>query len=72
MAAIEDVDYQLFWKEVIEAVKLVELNHGLTFDIELGNRHAIVQWCQQGEKWESGVEMFIYEVEPKQPTLLVP
>lgn len=76
---LEDVDYQLFWREVAEAVKQVELNHGLSFTIERGTKAAYTSWRVAdvntyiyGTVIDEFVSIRIYEVEPKQPTLLVP
>lgn len=70
----EDVEYQLFWKEVAEAARLVELNHALSYNIERGNRRADIYWWwpDMDESIDSHVCIQVFEVEPKQPTLLVP
>lgn len=70
MATNVDVEYDLFWREVIDCVKRVELNHGLTFEIERGTREASVMWHSLTEP--THVEIRVFEVEPKQPALLVP
>lgn len=62
-----DVDYDLFWREVIDAVKHVELSHGLSYTIERGTKKCQVFWSE-----DESVHIFVWEVEPKQPTLLVP
>lgn len=64
-----DVEYDLFWREVIDAVKHVELNHGLSYRIERGTREAYINWDFD---WPNGIKIYITEVEPKQPALIVP
>lgn len=73
---VVDTDEELFWKEVQEAVKHVELNHGLSYTIERGTKSAIIGWfinMNNNVGLEVGfVNVSIYEVEPTQPTLMVP
>lgn len=74
--ALEDADWQIFWKEVAHSVSQVELNHGLAFEIERGTRWAEIFWApaQEGRHTRSkaGIVITIHEIEPKQPELLVP
>lgn len=75
-----DVEYDLFWREVIDAVKHVELNHGLSYDIERGTRRAEIKYARYWNESKSiedkpdceQVEISIFEIEPKQPALIVP
>lgn len=72
---VVDTDEELFWKEVQEAVKHVELNHGLSYTITRGSREAYVHRCPKPSPFNTNggyIEIRIYEVEPTQPTLMVP
>lgn len=68
-----DTDEELLWKEIKDAVKHVELNHGLSYDLERGTKGVGI-WYEAEDVPQGGgcIRIEIYEVEPKQPTLLVP
>lgn len=69
-----DPEDEIFWRELKEAVKQVELSHGLSMTIERGTRAANIRWIEEytDHKNNAYVSIVIYEVEPKQPALLVP
>lgn len=64
---IVDPEFEIFWREVGEAVHMVELNN-VEITVERGNRGAKVGTDPTREQ----ITIYIYEVEPKQPALMVP
>lgn len=72
---VVDPEFEVFWREVGEAVRQVQNNVTRELSIERGSKRADISWAE----WENeepadlcGVQIEIYDVEPKQPTLLVP
>lgn len=66
-----DIEQELFWKEVAQATRMIEANHGMSFMIERGTRRADIMWVEWEEN-ECGIGIEITEVAPKQPALIVP
>lgn len=69
---VVDSDEELFWKDVKDAVRHVELNHALSYTVEYSTRTAEIKWEEKGTLLGEWLEIRIYEHEPKQPALLVP
>jgi hypothetical protein len=66
---IVDVEFELFWREVGQAVHQLELApeiESATIEIERGNRGAIIRL------YKGKVAVMFHDVQPKQPALLVP
>ena len=65
-AATVDPEFEIFFREVGEAVRMVEADRSKTIDLEKGTRKARIVG------FEDHVDVYISEVEPKQPALMVP
>lgn len=75
---VVDPEFEIFWKEVGECVRQVELNKSRELSVERGTRRADVSWAE----WDNeephqpvdlcGVQIEIYDIQPKQPELITP
>jgi hypothetical protein len=64
---VVDPEFEIFWREVGEAVRLVEIKDSrIEMTVERANRGAKVNIT------DNQVVIYMYEVEPKQPALMVP
>lgn len=69
LSRVTNVEDEIFWKEVRTAVAKVERNHRVKLELERGTHKATVHWSELAN---GNVHIRLYEVEPKQPALLVP
>ena len=70
-----DTEFELFWREVGEAVRLAELiqpDKTRTFTVERGTRGATVKLGTMKSEPKAFLVIGLYEVTPKQPALIVP
>lgn len=70
-----DTEFELFWREIGEAVHLAELTQPdktRTLTVERGTRGATVKFGSMKSQPKATMVIGLYEVTPKQPALIVP
>lgn len=70
-----DTEFELFWRDVGEAVRIIEMTHTdemQTLDIERGTRGATIKLGTMKSAPAAYLVIGLWEATPKQPALIVP